>query len=63
MTGTYEYRGKETLARQLWETEDRLAEALRTIEELKHPKLPTPHSDGHARLLAATREAFRRKDS
>lgn len=55
---TYEYSGEETIAHQLAETERKLSVALRTVEELKHPRMPTPHSDGHARLLAATREAF-----
>lgn len=57
-TRTYEYSGDLTIAQQLTEAERKLAVALRTIEELKHPKMPTPHSDGHARLLAATREAY-----
>jgi hypothetical protein len=54
----YRYEGPKTLAQQLADTERRLAAALAELEALKHPKLPTPHSDGHARLLAATREAF-----
>lgn len=57
----YQYAGEETLERILAETEQKLAEARRTIHELKYPKLPTPDSVGQARLLAATREAFGRK--
>lgn len=53
----YQYNGKDTLELRLAETEQQLAEALRTIRELKKPKRPTPHSEGYLRLLAATKEA------